>query len=206
MHEVLIEQNIFDTLKFLYFGSTENCYNASSKKAYLDLCRTIVFNGAVLLHRKECENAVDLLIENEISNIVRFGIASQEEYNDWHCSLCNKIIQIYATKNICFHFGQAQKWINMTVKYLYVINDVDLSKIINYAHIPIDNYVFKAAEKELGIKQPITSWSRMDNQEYITYQIELRDAIINNYYYETPLRWEMIYWLKEAKLSNAELK
>ncbi len=204
MNEVLIEQNLLETLKFLYFGSTDNCYKASSKKAYLDFCRTIVFNGADFINRKECENIADLLIENEISNIVGSEIASQEKYNEWHCSLCNKIIRIYTTKNIDFHFGQAQKWINMTVKYLYLINDIDLSKIINYAHIPLDNYVFKAAEKELGIKQPIKSWSRMDNQEYTTYQLELRDAIIKNR--ETPLKWEMIYWLKEAKLSNVELK
>ena len=202
MHEVVIEQNIFETLKFLYFGSTDNCYKASSKKAYLDLCRTIIFNGAASINRKECENAVDLLIEDEISNIVQSGVSSQEKYNEWHSKLCNKIIKIYTAKNIEFHFGQAQKWINMTVKYLYVINDIDFSKIINYAHIPLDNYVFKAAEKELGIKQPIKAWSRMDKQEYKSYQCELREAIINNN--KSPLKWEMIYWLKEAKINSVE--
>lgn len=204
MNEVLIEKNLLETLKFLYFGSTDNCYKASSKKAYIDLCRTIVFSGAGLINRKECENVVDSLIENRISNIVKFGIASQEKYNEWHCSLCNEIIEIYATKNIAFHFGQAQKWINMTVKYLYVINDIDLSKIINYAHIPLDNYVFKAAENELGIKQPIKAWSRMDYEEYKDYQDKLRNSIIENN--EIPIKWEMIYWLKEAKLNNVEVK
>ena len=85
----------------------------------------------------------------------------------------------------------------MTMKYLYVSGEYTFDGLFQYLHVPIDNYVFSIAKKELGIPQPTTAWSRWDdyNRQYMAYQSALRSKI-RGYY---PLRWEFKFWMKEAR-------
>ena len=48
-----------------------------------------------------------------------------------------------------FTYGQAQKLVNMMLKYLYIYYQCegwdDLEKLRSFFHVPIDSYVLKAA-------------------------------------------------------------
>lgn len=83
------------------------------------------------------------------------------------------------------------------MKYLYVSGEYTFDGLFQYLHVPIDNYVFSIANKELGIPQPTVPWSRWDDydRQYMAYQRSLRSKIRGNY----PLRWEFKFWMKEAR-------
>ena len=60
---VTVDSKILDFLKTLYFGTTDNPFEAASRSAYTDMCRTIRFKGknGYFLRR-----TVDILLEDKI--------------------------------------------------------------------------------------------------------------------------------------------
>lgn len=54
---------------------------------------------------------------------------------------------------IKFTYGQAQKWINMIIKYLYVLKANLFEGVFDYFHIPFDNYVLEIAKTALNISR-----------------------------------------------------
>lgn len=201
MKEITVSKDVWSTMVYLYFGATDNYYKAASSRAYLDFCRTIKF----IVSSNEGERAqartdVDGMIENKLKAIADAVITSQDEYDEWHKELCEEIVGRYA--KVCgdqFCIGQAQKWVNMTVKYLYLIDSGCVKPITTFAHVPLDNYVFTAAREHLALSSDsLTPWSKInDYSVYLNYQIGLRKAVkaLNT----DPFRWELFYWLEEAK-------
>jgi len=186
-----IDKDRFDFLMYAYFGADENPYSAASKRAYRDLCRTLRFyGGSGLEYRKHIDN----LLEIRITNLINTDIKSQKQYDDWHHALCDEMVTYYKTTGVKFNIGQAQKWVNMAFKYLYIHGGVDISGVFDFLHIPLDIYVFSAVEAELLISRPCSFWSKItDYNVYIDYQKEVRKKIDI-----PPLRWEFRHWTTEA--------
>ena len=195
-----IDTDILDFLKLSYFGSITNAYEIASKKAYLDMNRTIRFDGMAKEKRRELRSSVTTLLEKELRQLTPDKIRSQEDYDQWHQEQCTKIRTLYRNSGIEFYYGQSQKGLNMMIKYLYMIGECTFDSLFQYLHIPLDNYVFHAAKKELRIPKPKVPWSRIDDYEgqYLAYQKELRSKIQDR----SPLRWEFQYWMKERKLHS----
>lgn len=63
--------------------------------------------------------AVDVLLEERIPELV--AVNDAEDFTKWHHSICEEIVARYEAEGIEFYVGQAQKWVNMTLKYLYVL-------------------------------------------------------------------------------------
>ena len=201
MDEVKISKSIWDTMVYLYFGNIANLYKAGSARAYLDFCRTIKFTpSSNEEERAQARTDVDGFIESKFKAIADAGITSQEKYDKWHEEICEKIVERY--EKVCgkqFCIGQAQKWVNMTVKYLYLIDGGCIKPIIPFAHVPLDNYVFAAAMEHLALSSDgLTPWSKIEKYNlYLDYQKGIRKAVkaLNT----DPFRWELFYWLEEAK-------
>ena len=87
----------------------------------------------------------------------------------------------------------------MPIKYLFLIVSDLVRLITDFAHVPLDNYVFAAARDHLGLfSDDLTPWSKIkDYSVYLNYQKELKKAVepLNT----SPLQWELSYWLAEAK-------
>ncbi|MEG0282522.1 MAG: hypothetical protein RR662_05030 [Clostridia bacterium] len=182
-------------MKAVYFGAYTNPYKAASRRAYRDMNRTIRFGNLEVLVRENIRNTIDELLESEIVSIMEEK-QSQKEYDDWHQTLSIKMIDVYQKHGVHFTYGQAQKWINMMMKYLYVLCPNNVEKNFCNLHIPIDNYIFSIAQKELNIKYPANPWSRWESyEEYIDYQKLIRTNLQDI----APLRWEFVFWLKEAR-------
>lgn len=151
-------------LKFIYFAyfrkdifqDEEKKYEAALDRAYTDM-------AAHTLHlkekhkdkkEKECDvikektkESAKKIIHEKIEELKKTASLTPETFNNWHKKLCEKIKTIYET-DFDFHIGQSQKWINMTLKYLYVFGEFhDKKEYVECFHAPLDNIIIDCAKK-----------------------------------------------------------
>ena len=207
------EKDIFEFFKYSYFGNLKDPIEAASNRAYRDMCRTLDFKDIDENDKKNFKEEVKAILKNIIKNEDKNqninNINNQDEFDTWHHGLCDNIIEkckkIEKYKNtdegteekIQFTYGQAQKWVNMTIKYLYILNDHTFDNVFDFLHIPVDNYILDIANKNFGIDKPKKPWSKWDEKQYRNYQNEIKSKIKI-----APLLWEFDNWLKVAKGNN----
>lgn len=189
--ETKVDKDILDFLKAIYFGDFTDPLKAASSRSYCDMNRTIRFNGLPDATRLELRERVNGIFEVEISKLMLDSITSQDEFDSWHRNVSEKIKSLYLDEGVKFTCGHAQKWINMSIKYLYMLEADSFNSIFEYLHIPLDNYVFDIARDSLGIAKPKVAWSSWDNykEQYLQYQKLIREKIVIG----TPLCWEFRY-------------
>lgn len=187
--------------KVCLFGNKEDDYIAAASRAYRDLCRTIRFkNKEDKKGIEECRAIVEHLIAHEIKNCL--PNANQEAYNKFHLELCDKIKEVYRDRHVAYTitYGQAQKWVNMTMKYLCVLSGGNftgdyawLAEFYQYLHVPIDGIILdEISEKFSNIKlNKDISWSKINDYNYYIYiQNKLRECINT----KLPMDWEFEVW------------
>ena len=103
-------------------------------------------------------------------------------------------------------YGQAQKWVNMTMKYLCVLSDANftgdykwLGDFYPYLHVPIDSIILDkiADENEFpGIKlDNVRCWSKIkEYQDYFAVQQSLRNKLKEKDSPILPMDWEFEVW------------
>ena len=115
-------------------------------------------------------------------------IKEQSDFDKWHKECCDKLIKTFDKQ--LFTYGQAQKWINMSLKNLSMLDHQLIEKQYEFFHVPIDNYIVDIT----GIKISV-AWSRISNyDEYIEFQNKFRDT-----YEGIPLDNEFKLWLKATR-------
>ena len=194
-------EELLEFFKYSYFGNLKDPIEAASNRAYRDMCRTLRF-GVLPIDTKATTisnliEAVNVIFKEEIPIINEGSITSQEKFDSWHCKVCKNIKLLYNEKGIEFTYGQAQKWVNMTIKYLYILNDHTFDNIFDFLHIPVDNYILDIANKNFEIDKPKKPWSKWDEEQYRNYQNEIKSKIKI-----APLLWEFDNWLEVAKGNN----
>lgn len=167
------EKGAIDFLLFSYFGITEKneigeIIDATIDKAYQDATNEGAFNTLLKDESKEKIQVCKKNAEESIRELVRKCFSDDPLYDEWHVDVCKKICNSY--KDISeFTYGNAQKWINMTLKNLYIIGSLhrqiypkesaEMWKcLIDKApefHIPIDNYILQAVWENEKIGTPI---------------------------------------------------
>lgn len=168
-----------------------------------------------------CKNI--LICENILSPIeAKEGEISfkNSNFDDWHKAKCEEIINFMNNsidksntkilKKEKFTIGQAQKWVNMTLKYLWLLNALPTGVKPEYLHVPIDSYIIEIAyynknkfenALELLEEKPKDSWSKLSEyEEYFKIQEAIRKAIKTNATNETiPIKWESLAWIEVAE-------
>lgn len=190
---------IADFYRVCLFGTKDPDIEDAANRAYLDLCRTI-YNTKADSRNKAKDEVIKLIL----SQTNELEICDNICFDKFHETLCDEIIQIYKRYNIEFYYGQAQKWINMTMKYLCVIGEEKypwLKKVYSSLHVPIDRVILNQAINEFKIYSVIVngdkvslknlSWSRIDKDTYDAIQNVLREKIGEN---EIPIVWEFTAW------------
>ena len=158
--------------------------------------RTIRFYDLPQSDRWEMREKVNKVLKEEIDWLDSSHIKSQSVFDSWHRKLSDEIKMIYQSYGIEFSYGQAQKWINMTIKYLYILEVQSFDGVFEYLHIPIDNYIYDSVENLLGIPTPKQAWSRLDDYDwYLYYQEAIREKLSGI----SPLRWEFREWLNAVQ-------
>lgn len=145
-----------------------------------------------------------------------------DKFNEWHENACESVTKIDCeVKNLkgadgtladrkisdllycrgggiehVFSCGQAQKLINMMVKYLYIYYQCDgyeeLENIKYYAHAPIDRYVLKKVFKQESYNG--IPWSQIKTYEDYKICKEAIDKAAAAENYESAFLWELAKW------------
>lgn len=209
------------SLVAFYFGSrvatdltSADSLTSISKRAYLDLSRT--------LHGIGTHPSKTTLLDDTHASLRTFVtdlemVTTRAEFDDLHDTWCLERMEVFHSfphthreKKFVFTYGQAQKWINMTCKYLAVLDHPTVARVYTYLHIPIDSIVYTEAEHHLaGITVPRppgnVPWSRLNRKQYREYQQHLQTAIATRYDGNlAPLDWESQAWI--ARLSSPSQK
>ena len=171
MEQKYDEKTIKDmSLRFLvccYFGRSDNLLKAVIDRAYVDMASHTLKGFKENYEDKwTCRyNATNVIFKR-----IKEYPCNSASYDDWHNKSINQIIDCY--KTVTLHEGQAQKWLNMTIKYLYVLKTLfenDYSRLKeaesflkntnhdNYLP-PVDSYVLNGGELT-----NYNSWSNIDD-------------------------------------------
>lgn len=204
------------TVKYSYSSSElEEMKSKKSSEEDKDKANNFIESKNNLI-KNICENILSPIEtkEREIS-------FKNSDFDDWHKAKCEEIINFMnnsidksntkiLNKKEKFTIGQAQKWVNMTLKYLWLLNALPTGVKPEYLHVPIDSYIIEIAydnknkfENALGLleEKPEDSWSKLPKYEtYFEIQEAIRKAIKTNTTNETiPIKWESLAWIEVAE-------
>lgn len=193
-----------------------------ANKAYMDLCRTIRFKTDDSNVKAEYKTKIcDMLVQkyDVLCNTVSDCSTESEKQNVFdkeHNRICEEIIKTYSEISE-FTYGQAQKWLNMMLKYVLLIEKDSVLK--RYLHIPVDSYIMQAVGSDnqklkyclklecvpkkngtIGKYSESSSkpWSKWSYEEYIAFQNAVRMAISKSAYH-SPIEWENGAWIEVAE-------
>ena len=221
-----IDENVLLFLNGHLGNNDSNAFIRCSNFAYRDMCRTITYSdehnenhaisskdkGTIVQKKRDLRDEITKLIETQVEKWMNNTSLTKKQFNENHEALCKAIIEKYkGTTNQnepdnSLYFGQAQKWVNMTLKNLYVYSksnktSLNLDNIIKYFHVPIDNVILDIAsgtkrcyidspETTYGVAKPAKAWSKWSYNDYKTYQNKLEASIKN----DCPIIWELKHW------------
>lgn len=231
------ENNAIDFLLYSYFNfdtstSPEEMFDLMIKKAYEDATQQGAYNTLLQTDElkkasaKAYNDAVEILkdrITCLLSANDKTDIQMESSYDSWHETTCKEIKKIYNNKlNELFTYGNAQKWVNMTMKYILIVNSLigkfeKICEIKEYLHIPVDNYMIEAIWDVTKIRLPlieekllkngtrgaylpekVKAWSKWDINDYIVFRDSLRNYLKEKNE-KSPIEWEGPTWIKIAK-------
>ena len=191
-------------------------------RAYKDMCRTLRFNKAAeaTVYKDRWKDQVSNVVVEAIRNIDPDSVA----FDGYHETTCKNMMEVSCEgvfDNEELHYGQAQKWFNMTCKYLYLLNywENEQDLISTVLHAPVDNYIIQIATTNnttvpdckfaLGIESsdmPSAAWSRWDSIEYKCFQKKLRERLDvwneENSSNLSLIDWECYAWVEQARIES----
>lgn len=182
-------------LVYLYFGSDQDLLKACINRAYRDFNRTMHGFGKFEKAGQLYYEAVILLKEslNGLKVLSSTKSMTVEVFDNWHKTTCEKITALYDEKGFHLFIGQAQKWVNMTLKYIFTVGEERVegfSFAYPFCHVPLDNILFEQLKK-YDFPALECAWSRLDNyDEYLQRQIWLRKKFAL-----APMDVEFMLWL-----------
>lgn len=223
----------------------DKAINKCIDRAYRDLNRTIeyTYSQSVLDKKSDKTLTQDARkeyieakqdIKNTLSGEIHKAInqllnSSTCQFKEWHKMICNTIIDYnpkvedlnvnVLKKNMTY--GQAQKWVNMTLKYTWLMGLIEDENIQKQLCVPIDNYILKIVKelhgKEMDSfeitkdgdtykvkpknKETAYPWSKIpDACFYYGLNDEIKEIIGDDY----PLVWENEAWIKSSQSDESE--
>ena len=216
----MTKENAINFLLYSMLGVTldsnkDKLLEVAIKRAYQDASSHVLS-----ISNKEEKETAKKAASDRIGRAIQEGLNGMT-YDAWHEGLCTELVtKIYSKVNQdpdrSFTYGIAQKWVNMTMKYLCVIKNIfeeyGKPNIVKWdildahekeLHIPFDSFILEAAsdidvplprkDGTLGKYSANTKpWSKFNTyEEYNALQSNLKDALD-----EPPLEWEGPAWIR----------
>lgn len=152
--------------------------------------------------------------------------AFADNYEEWHKDTCEEIrgkySAVYFEKDTPFFtYGNAQKWVNMSMKYIWMLGFLPAEVPEPALHIPVDSYIIDAlwdvsqsikfplkegvsVERTRSYEKPsekVIGWSQWKSADY---RDTFRNSIRNDAF---TLAWENNAWIEAAeKRKRADLE
>lgn len=205
MHEFLRSR-----FPYAPYGSSVTNLGDIKNSIYAKKSKGTVYSGAqariVRLTKSVAHQDIYNRLSDKVYDYVNNGkIETQASFDDWHKDTCEMFINECAHRGITAQYGMAQKFINLTLKYLYCFDDsptVDPTKF-KYCHVALDGYTYYSPQASyqsqkgyngydiltpfyhrqvaLPLVSYRTPWSKISTwEEYITIQNDIRDYFITN--------------------------
>lgn len=168
-------------------------FEGAAHKAYADMARRTL---------RIKENSKErIALKKSATEILRQAVEKlkndSSDFPKWHEKSCNALIACYGGQ---ISYGQAQKWLNMLLKYLYVYDVKGYETLFSPERIaaldmPVDSKVIDALRRKYTVKRPTAGW----RNTYRAYQAAARSALhnapdIENPDERIPFYWELIHW------------
>ncbi len=138
----------------------------------------------------------------------------------WHKAKCEEIMGTMNTavfqddslilKSNSFTYGLAQKWVNMTLKYLWLLDRLPEGLTAKSLHVPIDSFILEKLQEENvdeirkdgdTYKYKGKSWSQLDDYDvYLDIQTKIGQIAGKTF----PIEWEGSAWMDIAKKRSNE--
>ena len=158
MKGVEIDHDALDFMRIMIFGSTADSVEAAYNRAYRDFSRTLRFGDIDTKTRIEMRAKVKAQMNICLDSLKDHYTAAQPDFDQWHERTCYDIRDIYLSRGVPFTFGQAQKWLNMTLKYLFILYNIFKNIIIpiNPKNLPkIDTWLDVVGSNTIADDKPI---------------------------------------------------
>jgi hypothetical protein len=171
MPSTLLRSDYEDCLIVFYFGRGDNLA-LCRRRAYGDFKRTLrgIGNRDILPRAKEAQKRADEALSQMLAAIRGMDAPTHEQFDEWHRGACEQLAAIYRECGYdSFFVGHAQKWLNMTFKYVYVMGEARLPgfrHLYDLCHVPLDNILIDTLKRE-GFQSLPCPWSRLN--DYDTY-------------------------------------
>ncbi len=121
--------------------------------------------------------------------LAKDSLDNQKAFDDLHHTFCTACINL--TGGATIHYGQAQKLLNMSLKYWYNEYALDTEKNLlgfpnnleRLFHLPIDKQILEHLIKIGDFYLPANSaWSKWNHDDYISLQKQLRERLLQGAY------------------------
>lgn len=200
MPSTLRRSDYEECLIIFYFGRHKDNLSLCQQRAYEDFKRTLSGIGKphVFPRAKEARSRADQALGQMFSTVRDMHALTEEKFDEWHRTACESLAAIYRECGYpSFYLGHAQKWLNMTFKYIYVMGEQRLARfdhLYDLCHAPLDNILMDALRKE-GFHSLPCPWSRLN--DYDTY-LDRQHSIRNQFSPMVPLDVEFRLWMGQA--------
>lgn len=199
MPSILQRSDYEECLIFLYFGRNPDRLSLCREHAYRDFQRTLHGIGDSP-KAEEAWKKADKTLNQALAKIQKVSACTQKKFDDWHRATCEDLNAVYRRHDYkTFYFGHAQKWVNMTFKYIYVMGEQRLhgfAHLYDLCHTPLDKILIGALEG-YGFEPLNCPWSRLDDYETYLDRQHLRKR-----FKDAPLDVEFRLWMHpSSKLS-----
>ena len=187
-----VNKETLDSLVYFVFGFTldENydfIIDCIVEKAYKDATNQGAFNtkadSSMAQLAKYGNNGKDGSKTILINRIMQLE-DDISDFDGWHEETCDKLVEVYNDNGLegVFTYGNAQKWVNMTLKYICLLNGISgdyskefkeqTDKIMKYLssfHVPIDSFIIDIMWYYKDIRLPYKSG--VENRRSTNYAI-----------------------------------
>jgi len=180
------EDRISYLLNFYFGDYHKDPILSAVERAYLDLART-QHGFSRDIEKQQIQEQRKSLLVARINDIGEHQIESQGKFDEYHKDL---MLELQRLSQASFTLGQAQKWVNMSLKYCLMIKPQVFAKNMAFYHVPIDNIVLaKLTDYNFSGK-----WSKLNNyDDYIHFQNWFRKKNPE----QAPILTELKLWYKK---------
>ena len=182
-------------LAALYFGGELQGFRRYIDRAYRDFNRTLHTTDSPKARQDRVEEAAVELSARLLKAATgkKAKRASESAFDGWHEETCDALIRAFGGDEMSY--GHAQKWLNMSLKYLFTAHALKLDDIgqieswYPFAHLPVDNVVLEALGRAgFDHKLPLP-WSKLAKDDYVVFQHSVRQT-----FKECPMDVEFMLW------------